>query len=279
MGIDIHALNFLVYVSRKKDLGSVATIGRQSLMVPRARAEFGNFCEELLRKQFGAKLVDSYDFSDFEGATYLADMNKPMATARQYDTVLDCGCTEHIFNVSQALTNISALCAVGGQIIHVSPANNFCGHGFWQFSPELFFSLYSDTNGYSETEVFLADLKNDRHWFQVKQPNAGERANVTTSSPLYLLCRTRKVSHASRNAVQQSDYVYSWEKRPLPTIQGGQVLQSLKTMVRNNPTVYRSALSVYVKTQARVRAMASPTSLSNRNRHLRKCVVSELLAS
>jgi len=65
---------------------------------------------------------------------------------------------EHVFNASQGLKNVTRLCAPGGQIIHSLPANNFCNHGFWQFSPELFFSLYSDKNGYSETEIFLADV-------------------------------------------------------------------------------------------------------------------------
>jgi hypothetical protein len=115
MGIDTHALNFLKYASQKKVLGGVATLGRQQLMVPRAFVEFGMFCEEYLQSQFGAKFVDSYDFSGFEGATHLVDMNKPMAAGNSYDTVIDCGCTEHIFNVSQALKNISQLCSNGGR--------------------------------------------------------------------------------------------------------------------------------------------------------------------
>src|SRR5579884_197747 len=178
MGIDIHALNFLRYVSRNEPLGRVATIGRQLLMVgptqvaeilqaPTA-AEFGMYCEELLTRHFGAKCVDSYDYSDYESATFIADMNKPLLSHREYDTVIDCGSLEHIYNVPQAFANVSSLCCKGGQIVHVSPSNNFCGHGFWQFSPELFFSLYSELNGYAETQVFLADLASPRHWFEVE---------------------------------------------------------------------------------------------------------------
>jgi len=182
MGIDIHGLNFLRYAAKKKALGRVATIGRQSLIVPSVQPG-GGFCEEFLAKQFSARVVDSYDYSDYEGATHIVDMNRPLVTAEEYDTVVDCGTTEHIFNVSQALRNVSTLAARGAQIIHVLPANNFCGHGFWQFSPELFFSLYSEGNGFTETEVFLADLENNRAWFAVKQPTDGERALVISRSP------------------------------------------------------------------------------------------------
>jgi hypothetical protein len=30
----------------------------------------------------------------------------------------------------------------------VTPANNQMGHGFYQFSPELFFRVFSQENGY-----------------------------------------------------------------------------------------------------------------------------------
>jgi hypothetical protein len=279
MGIDIHALNFLRYVSKKKALGRVATIGRQSLMVPRAYVEFGGFCEQLLIKRFDAMFVDSYDYSDFEGATYVLDMNKPVVSEKEYDTLIDCGCIEHIYNVPQALTNISLLCARGGQIVHVLPANNFCGHGFWQFSPELFFSLYSERNGYSETEVFLADLTKENDWFEVKQPNDGQRANVASSSPLYVLCRTRKLSDFSHENVQQSDYVYAWEHSAEVTRQPSRLVGAAKKLMRSNPLLYRSSLSVYERTKAALGGIRNPTTLSNINHHLRKRDVSELLAS
>jgi hypothetical protein len=79
-----------------------------------------------------------------EKATHVVDMNKPLAIEERYDTVIDAGTIEHIYNAPQALANVSAMCAHQGQILHIGPANIFCGHGFWQFSPELFFSLYSE---------------------------------------------------------------------------------------------------------------------------------------
>jgi hypothetical protein len=223
MGVDTHALNFLRYASNKKPFGATLTIGRQSLFVSEAIAravtnampeyEHKDYCEDLLLGYFGASTVDSVDHSAYENASHSHDMNvpAPQPLVGQFDTIFDGGCLEHIFNVPQALKNCSAFCKADAQIIHVLPANNFCGHGFWQFSPELFFSLYSKANGYSDTEVFLADLMNASIWYRVKQPANGKRVDVASSNPLYVLVRTvragKEFSHAN---VQQSDYVYEW---------------------------------------------------------------------
>ena len=158
MGIDVHGLNFLRYAKTKKLFGSVMTIGRQGLHVTEpmikeifhTNSDYKNqkYCEELLTKYFGAIDVESLDNSNYEGASHVHDMNQPLPTnlVRRFDTVFDGGCLEHIYNAPQALKNCSLLCKPGGQILHVLPANNLCGHGFWQFSPELFFSLYSKVN-------------------------------------------------------------------------------------------------------------------------------------
>ena len=132
----------------------------------------------------------------------------------QYSTVIDAGTLEHIYNIPQAFMNCSSLCKPGGQILHILPANNFCGHGFWQFSPELFFSLYSVENGYIETEVFLADVTNIDKWYKVKKPINGQRVNVHSSNRLHVLVRavlaTDDYSHKN---IQQSDYEFKWEER------------------------------------------------------------------
>ena len=54
-----------------------------------------------------------------------------------------------IFFISPTNPGAIKLTKIGGMIIHALPANNFCGHGFWQFSPELFYELYSPENGRS----------------------------------------------------------------------------------------------------------------------------------
>jgi len=288
MGIDIHAVNFLRYVTKKRKLGRVATIGRQSLLVPRRElarvlgvswkdTNLGLYSEELLKKHFGATVVDSYDYSGYEGATYVLDLGRPIDPEQQYDTIIDCGTAEHIFDVSQVLKNISCLCSFGGRIVHVLPANNFCGHGFWQFSPELFFSLYSAASGYSETEVFLADLRDKGKWFEVEQPKNGRRAEVISSGPLYVLCTTTKLGENFPENVQQSDYVYHWDRSDYIRQHQSGFVPTLKTMIKARPSVHSFAVRTRVFAKRVLDQIANPTCLSDRNRHLRKFKVSDLL--
>jgi hypothetical protein len=288
MGIDIHGLNFLRYVAKKRKLGTVATIGRQSLLVPRRElarvlgvswndTDFGLYSEELLKRHFGATLVDSYDYSGYEGATYVVDLGRPIVPQQQYDTILDCGTAEHVFDVAQALRNLSSLCTPGGQIIHVLPANNFCGHGFWQFSPELFFSLYSDASGYSGTEVFLADLRDKNKWFEVEQPKDGRRAEVTSSGPLYVMCMTTKLGEILSANIQQSDYVHHWDRSAFAPQLQSELARTLKTMIKTRPSLHRFAVRTRASAKRILDQITKPTCLSDRNRHLRKFNVSDLL--
>jgi SAM-dependent methyltransferase len=246
-------------------------------MVPRDIRQFGDFCENWLIKRFGATLVDSYDHSDYEGATDIVDLNKPFQPKKQYNTIIDCGCIEHVYNAPEALKNASRLCDAGGQIIHVLPGNNFCGHGFWQFSPELFFSLYSPDHGYTETEVFLADLRNPSVWYKVRKPTGGQRAEAVSSSPLYVMCRTVKPSDFTHDRVQQSDYIHAWSQVGIIQRRGTERMQAMKNAVKKIPLFYRPALSVRETLSKFVRGLTKPTSLSSRNPHLLKCSVAELL--
>jgi hypothetical protein len=101
MGIDIHGLNFLKFASRKQAFGRVATIGRQEIHVSIGKlksalnlteyTKYGPYCEELLIGHFAATVVESFDNSDYEQATYIADMNKPLTLQNRYDIVIDVG--------------------------------------------------------------------------------------------------------------------------------------------------------------------------------------------
>ena len=232
MGIDVHNLKFLKYARTKQALGNTITIGRQGLYLTQEQAgeilgAAGDFrkdeyCEKLLVDHLGATAVDSVDNSGYEHATLIHDMNHPVPESMQgnYDTIIDGGCLEHIYNVTQAFKNCSSICKPGGQILHMLPANNFCGHGFWQFSPELFFSLYSSENGYQETEVFLADLTDTTRWWEVKRPVNGNRVNIVSSTELYVLVRTVRAGDVfTHESVQQSDYLYEWQQGDEPETQ------------------------------------------------------------
>ncbi len=101
-------------------------------------------------KVLGADLVESVDLSNFEGATIEHDLNVPFPSKyqQQFDVVIDGGTLEHIFDFPRALWNCLATLRIGGHFIGISPADNQFGHGFYQFSPELFFRIFTAENGF-----------------------------------------------------------------------------------------------------------------------------------
>lgn len=224
MGVDAHSLSLLRYAKASQGgLGRTATLGRLVVFLgPRGMRDWVGdaasagdgpvYCEPLLKQHFGATDVDSVDNSPYEGATVVADMNKPVpdALVDGYDTVLDFGCTEHIFDVAQSFRNIIAMCKPGGRILHVVPANGYCGHGFYQFSPELFLSCYSEENGFEGTEVYLANLLDVHHWYKVIPPADGQRVNIRSANETYVIVMTKRKG-GQGIAVQQSDYVHVWD--------------------------------------------------------------------
>lgn len=224
MGLDIHGLNWLKYASKKGGLGKTATLARQGTHISKKYLESvgiitaSEYCEDILIKYLGAEKVDSYDFSNYENATHICDLSLIQEFEQQYDTIIDYGVTEHVYHITNALMNISNLCQVGGQILHVLPTNNYCGHGFWQISPELFFSLYTENNGYEQTEVFVAEPSNIDVWYKVNKPSNGQRVNIWTEDELIVLVRTIKVKPHMHKSVYQSDYSYLWSNKQLMQI-------------------------------------------------------------
>ena len=236
--------------------------------------DYGDYCEPLLLEHFGAESVDSYDNSDYESATRICDMNQPLTPARQYDTIIDAGTLEHVYNVPQALRNISALARPGAQILHILPANGFCGHGFWQFSPELFFSLYSEANGYDETEVFLAHLSDESCWYQVHKPDRGKRVDVVTSKALHVMVRSRLLRPFSHASVQQSDYAHEWARASddgRGRAWDARAYEGAKQSLRKMPLLYWAGQLA----QRRLTSLFKVTSLSPLNRGLTRVAIGD----
>lgn len=226
MGIDVHNLALLAHAQGlgarfERTLG----IGRQAVFVDghemeRLRALRGlpllpatpNYFEPLLQQWFGATTVDSVDASAYEQATFVHDMNLPWPSPPpfpdRYDAVLDFGCLEHVFDFPTAWRNCVAACRVGGHVLHALPANNLCGHGFYQFSPELFFNLYRAERGFELRGLWLAMKADPRHWWRVADPHVVKhRVNLQNSHEVYMLVIARKCADVDGSAVpQQSDY-------------------------------------------------------------------------
>ena len=238
MGLDINGVKFLLYAkSVGADFSKFAMIGRQSLHLTetelgRALRIFGhetdnatvhalhtdsNGYSESLLTHLGARDIHSYDYSDYELATDVLDMNQPISDKHknQYSLVLDSGSLEHIFNFPTAVRNCMEMVKVGGHFLSITPANNFMGHGFYQFSPELFFRILSPENGFEPPQVIAVEHRPRAGWFLARNPaEVGRRVTFTNSTPTYLLVMARKVAEVEifSTTPQQSDYVVNWSQ-------------------------------------------------------------------
>jgi hypothetical protein len=232
MGISINALKFLATAASSGcDLQRTVMIGRQRLYVTpdeieRALAGRGasgappsdpEYAEGVLRR-LGAEVTDSIDVSDYEGATILHDLNLPLPAEfhQRYTTVLECGTIEHIFNFPIAIRNCMDLLAVGGRLVCCTVTNNFCGHGFYQFSPELFYRILRPENGFEIERMVVCDAFYESRWFAVTDPDVLQRrVELVGPYPVMLLVQARKVAAVApfQQPPQQSDYVPAWSGR------------------------------------------------------------------
>jgi SAM-dependent methyltransferase len=253
VGIAFHELAFL---KREQPLGQVLTLGRQRLNLPSNR---GEFADDTL-KELGATSVDALDYSDFEGATYTGDLNRPIDLGRQFDAVVDFGTTEHVYSPASSLENCIRFCRVGGKILHALPANGDCGHGFYQLSPELFLALYSDRNGFAETEVFLADLMNQKFWWRVAPKGPSRRMMSNSISTAYVLARTTKTAEVDKLEVVQDFYEQAWDADERLTV-GGKYAR-IADFLRRTP--FAAAVT------ALYRSTIAPSALTGFNPNLEK---------
>lgn len=219
MGIDVSIATFLRSArDRGVSFEHTLTLGRQSLLVwgrDLADLELAEPTVEALLGTFGATHVDSIDMSDFEGATILHDLNecssKPLGP---YSAVLDAGTLEHVFNFPAAVATALRAVAVGGHYLAVSPANNEAGHGFYQFSPELWFRILSAQNGFRVEQALLKEMHRYGSWYEMCDPEAvGQRGSFISRGPTYLFFQARRVADVPLfdPFPQQSDYVAAWK--------------------------------------------------------------------
>jgi len=240
MGLDVNTALLLMDARAKgASFDRILMLGRLSLNVYAARmaellAERG-FPNEAFRQgaaehtyaepflhALGAKEVDAMDNSTFEGARLIHDLNQPLPDQwkASYDVVIDGGTLEHVFHFPTALKNAMELVKEGGRLVIHNAANNLCGHGFYQFSPELFYRTLNAQNGFEVERMIIHRVGPYGTWYEVSDPEKiRERVELITFTPMHLLVIARrvKVVPVFATAPQQSDYTVMWqEAQPAP---------------------------------------------------------------
>lgn len=228
MGITEQGLEFLLAAKNwGVSFERTMTLGRQWLLVsperfartlggPPPAGVFQDGYADGLFVFLGARQVRSVDVSDFEGATDVHDLNDPISEALKgrFSAVIDGGCLEHVFDFPTAMRNVMEMVEVGGHLLSISPTNNASGHGFYQFSPDLFFRVLSPENGFTVERMLMSEVHPDAPWYEVVDPAVvAERAEVTNHRELYLYVRARRTRDVRPfgKAPVQSYYQHQWQ--------------------------------------------------------------------
>lgn len=241
MGISTTTAKLLIRAKQKGvNFSDLATIGRQTLYVPReefetlagnagvdvsevTRLQPGGAADDFFKSVLGAKSVIPLDYSSYQGAEVL-DLNKPVQPDLhgRFDALIDGGTLEHVFDVRQALSNYMRMIKEQGNLFVIVPANNLVGHGFYQFSPELFYRAFSKDNGFEIKELILiespfsaVEASKRRRCYLAQDPaRIGKRVRLVNNKPLTLFVHAVKLGEVEpfRQPPLQSDYVATWSK-------------------------------------------------------------------
>lgn len=235
---------FLSSIERKKILSSVENL--------HGLPDNGGFAESLFIT-LGAKTIESMDYSDFEKATLIHNLNDPIPPTQmdKYSVVFDGGTLEHVFNFPVAIKNCMDMLKVGGHFVSITPTNNYSGHGFYQFSPELFFTLFAPLHGFKLKLVAMGvELPSIgiTQWYEVKDPkDVGGRVTIINSYPTSLMIIAEKVNKTEGLVLNpfQSDYRHIWNVHH--SIQNDVTLEGEKKWIH----FYRKWMPEFIKKYVR----------------------------
>lgn len=233
MGLRIASMYLLEYAKRKykTDYSETLSLGRQfAAFTDRELKKFQKdigmdfkdntkyfespFAEKIFEDIYGSK-IQSMDAFEYEKAEIIHDLNKtiPKELKNKYTCIIDGGTTEHVFNYFQAIKNCMDMLKVGGHFISMVPTNNFNGHGLYQFSPELFYSLFTEENGFKIEDIFIVKFSaTNKTWRISKTPQeAGERLQYNTNTPTEIFVVAKKTGERKEElSVLQIDYAMDW---------------------------------------------------------------------
>lgn len=205
----------------------------------------------------GTKKLDTLDFSPYEGATIVHDLNVPIPGKlhNSFSCVLDSGTLEHVFNFPIAIKSCMEAVKVGGHYIGITPTNNQMGHGFYQFSPELFYRTFSEENGFRILKMLITVTDGENlKWYEVADPKkVNNRVMVVNNIPLSLMFIAEKIAQKEIFTItpQQSDYTATWNaftsvKEKNAELSGGKFKYYYRKLLpRRLKIILRNLYSIY----------------------------------
>lgn len=239
MGVDIEIFGRLVELStRFRPKGRTLMLGRQKF-IPLER--FGWRYEKILTdngydlsldevtqddgysetlfEKLGFGPIETMDFSDYEGASVIHDLNLPVLKKleKKFGFIFDGGTLEHVFNVPVALESVFRMLRVDGRFLSVNGLNGWHGHGMYQFNPELVWSFWRRNCGCAVHECRGIQKTPKGVGAQVRFPDPAERGGrlrlnrMVPDGRIYLYYEIERLkTSALKGRVLQSDYEDSW---------------------------------------------------------------------
>ena len=176
------------------------------------------YCERLMQRLgFGA--MEAMDFSDYEGAGIIHDLNRPVPEALhgQFGLIFDGGTIEHVFDVPQALRNVFHMLRPGGLFVSANGMNGWTGHGIYQFNPELVWTFWGRTAGCRVHDcrgIKKVPVPDDHHIAFPDPAETGRRLRLKGKVPegrVYLYYEVERLpGSALGSTMLQSDYETKW---------------------------------------------------------------------
>ena len=280
MGIPKAGATLLYELKRDTQLGhSLLELGKQAIYVeadqlPEIGKKFGfeiniddvtiddtgeyvpeTYNDIIFFNKLGFKKVTSLDFSDYEGADIVHDLNTQIDPSLhgKFDFVYDGGTLEHVFDFPQCLRNIHNLLKVGGLVAHAAPSHNHVDHGFYMYSPTVFWDYYH-ANEYKIIKSYIYEYETEHTSYTAKpwliyeyNPAAIEylKAGGWGRKRLGIWFVAQKLSNSRCDVVpQQGAYTNTWNNisthNPYLAAQNqSATLSRTKTLLRSVPLLGR----------------------------------------
>jgi hypothetical protein len=225
MGLNINGARFLLAEKKRGlALGRLLTLGRQEVYM--GDRDYNRILNELGRSRtiptygddffqgLGAGSLEVMDASPYEGADVIHDLNEPIGPElhSRFDTVIDGGTLEHVFHFPNSIRTCMELVKTGGHLILMTPWHNYSGHGFYQFSPELFYNILSPANGYVMERMLMVS---EGYWYGIRNPSEIQRrieVSTADSIDLYIIAKRTGSGSIFQTWPQQSDYSAAWKQ-------------------------------------------------------------------
>jgi hypothetical protein len=101
----------------------------------------------------------------------------------------------------------------GGHFLGIAPANNFMGLGFYQFSPELYSSIFARKNGFMIDRITLFEESLRGKWYEIINPEkVWKHSEIISKHKTYTFVQARKIDTVLifSSIPQQSHYLLLW---------------------------------------------------------------------